>query len=227
VLRLLREGALRPLGLMPYASNDTLLCELTLDDVRTLAVYKPRDGEAPLWDFPPGTLCLRECAAYLAASLTGWSFVPPTVLRDGPFGFGAVQIFVDAEPEEHYLTLAAKHRDVFMRVAAFDVAINNADRKSGHCLLERESGRIWLVDHGVTFHAEPKLRTVIWEFAGEPLPPDVVRGLGALRAAGAAAFDGLLDTDEVAALQDRIDRFLAFGSFPAPSSRWSYPWPPV
>jgi uncharacterized repeat protein (TIGR03843 family) len=138
-----------------------------------------------------------------------------------------VQLFVDADPEKHYLTMASQHRDVFVRVAAFDVAINNADRKSGHCLLERETGRIWVVDHGVTFHAEPKLRTVVWEFAGEPLPAEVVRGLGALRSSDGAAFESLLDPEEVAAMRDRIDRLLELGAFPAPSSRWSYPWPPV
>jgi uncharacterized repeat protein (TIGR03843 family) len=227
VLRLLRSGELRPLGLMPRASNDTLLCELEFEDVRTLAVYKPRDGETPLWDFPPGTLCLREHAAYVASKLCGWDFVPPTVLREGPYGFGAVQLFIDAEPGEHYLTLASRYQDVFMRVAAFDVAINNADRKSGHCLLSRDDARIWVVDHGVTFHEEPKLRTVIWDFAGAPLPAEVTGRLAALRDAPLEHFGASLTPAELDAMRVRIDRFLAFGAFPGPTSRYSYPWPPV
>jgi hypothetical protein len=231
VLRVLREGELHPLGLMPRASNSTLLCELETADIKTLAVYKPREGESPLWDFPDGTLCLREQAAYLAARAAGWDLVPPTVLRDGPYGFGAVQLFIDAQPGEHYMTLAERHADVFRRVAALDVAINNADRKSGHCLLQVGTSRVWVVDHGVTFHPDPKLRTVIWDFAGEPLPHDVVAGLRALAGAVAGdadeAFATLLTADEVAALGRRIEALISRGVFPAPGSPYAYPWPPV
>jgi hypothetical protein len=231
VLRILRDGELRPLGLMPRASNSTLLCELVDGDVQTLAVYKPRDGENPLWDFPDGTLCLREQAAYVASRATTWDLVPPTVLRDGPYGFGAVQLFVESEPGEHYLTLAERYPDVFRRVAALDVAINNADRKSGHCLLQTETGRIWVVDHGVTFQPQPKLRTVIWDFAGEALSDDVIEGLRALSRVldGDAheSFRALLATDEIDAMRQRIERFVAYRAFPAPSSPHAYPWPPV
>lgn len=226
VLRILRDGDLRPLGQMPRASNSTVLCELADGAVRTLAVYKPREGETPLWDFPEGTLCLRERAAYVASKATGWDLVPPTVLRDGPFGFGAVQLFIDAEPGEHFLTLAQSDPEVFRRVAAFDIAINNADRKSGHCLLQAETGRIWVVDHGVTFHVDPKIRTVIWDYAGEELPDAVVDGLRAL-AGSAPSLSELLAPDEIDALGARIERFLAYGRFPHPSSPYAYPWPPV
>jgi uncharacterized repeat protein (TIGR03843 family) len=231
VLRILADGELRPLGLMPRASNATLLCELVSGDVRTLAVYKPRRGEEPLWDFPPGTLCLREQAAYLVSRATGWDLVPPTVLRDGPYGYGAVQLFIDAEPGEHYLTLAERYSEVFRRMCAFDVVINNADRKSGHCLLERGGDRIWVVDHGVTFHPDPKLRTVVWDFVGEPLGDDVVDGLEALlavaRNGSEATFGGLLSEDETSALARRTARLLKDRVFPEPVSSRPYPWPPV
>lgn len=217
--------------MMPRASNVTLLCELDGGGVHTLAVYKPRRGEEPLWDFPDGTLCLREQASYVASRATGWDLVPPTVLRDGPYGFGATQLYIDARPSEHYLTLAPRYPHVFRRLCAFDIAINNADRKSGHCLLERDGDRIWVVDHGVTFHAEAKLRTVVWDFVGEPLGNDVVDGLEALLAVAHAgnggAFDRLLSEEEIAAISRRVRRILKAGVFPEPSSDRPYPWPPV
>lgn len=218
---------------MHDASNATFLCELSSGSLRTLVVYKPRSGEAPLWDFPDGTLCRRELAAYLVSRASGWDFVPPTVMRDGPMGEGAVQLFIESEPGEHYLTLATGREDVFRRVAAFDVVINNADRKSGHCLLERFGERIWVVDHGVAFHAQPKLRTVIWDFAGEALPEDVLDGLLRLETSLRSA-DGfrveistLLDGSEIDALEDRLAALLHRGRFPEPGASRPYPWPPI
>ena len=232
VLALLTQGTLAPVGLLPGASNDTFLSTISDGDLETYAVYKPRDGETPLWDFPDGTLYRREMAAYLVARAIGWDFVPPTVIRDGPFGVGMVQLYIDHDPDEHYLTLHDRHPEVFSRVAAFDVVVNNADRKSGHCLLQSESGRIFVVDHGVTFSAEPKLRTVIWEFAGEPLGADVAAGLD--RAASALRSDelrtvllDLLSAAEFDALESRTDRLIRFGMFPEPGPGRPYPWPPV
>lgn len=218
---------------MPHASNYTFLCELAHGPARMLAVYKPRAGEQPLWDFPTGTLCLRETAAYRVSAASGWDFVPPTVLREGPHGFGAVQLFIDHEPGEHYMTLGPGREDVFRKVAAFDIVINNADRKSGHCLLERFGERIWVVDHGVTFHVEPKLRTVIWEYEGEDLPPDVVEGLLRIEAAlypGASLAETLeptLEGSEVEALRERVSGLLAAGRYPSPGPGRPYPWPPI
>ena len=158
--------------------NSTFLVEVVGPEAPTLAVYKPQAGEAPLWDFAEGTLCRREVAAFVLAAALGWPAIPPTILRDGPFGTGSVQLFVDADPSEHYFTLRERCLDAFRPVAAFDVVANNADRKSGHCL-RSEDGTVWLFDHGVCFHEDPKLRTVIWEFAGEPLADHLARDLGA------------------------------------------------
>lgn len=229
---LLTSGELVVRGRMPWASNETFLAEVREGGRAALVVYKPRDGEAPLWDFPDGTLCLREAAAYEVSEATGWSLVPPTVLRGGPLGAGSVQLFVDHDPEEHYLTLAPEHPDVFRRVAAFDVVVNNADRKSGHCLREAGTGRIWIVDHGVCFHADVKLRTVIWDLAGAPLTADVAAGLerlgaeldgGSLR----ARLAGLLSDDETQALGRRAGALLEAGVYPSPGPRRAVPWPPV
>lgn len=231
VLDLLSEGTLSPVGRLPGASNETFLATVSHGDLETYAVYKPRDGEAPLWDFPDGTLYRREMAAYVVARALGWDFVPPTVVRDGPLGIGVAQLFIDHDPAEHYLTLADAHADVFRRVAAFDLIINNADRKSGHCLRQRDTGRIFVVDHGVSFHAQPKLRTVIWDYEGEVVPHDVVAELEAFRAAAAgslrASLDALLDRAEVSALLARTEALITRPLFPAPGPGRPYPWPPV
>lgn len=232
IVGLLASGTIDPVGLLPGASNETFLCTIADGDLSSYVVYKPRDGEAPLWDFPDGTLYRREMAAYIVGRAIGWDFVPPTVLRDGPFGVGMVQLFIDHEPSEHYLTLEGSHRDLFRRVAAFDVVINNADRKSGHCLLQRETGRIFVVDHGVTFHEQPKLRTVIWDYAGEPLPADVKADLARFVTALAAGevrdvLDELLSPDEIRALEARTSVLMRHGSYPHPGPGRPYPWPPV
>ena len=230
-LRLLEHGEMRTLGLMPRASNFTFLAEITDGDRRALAVYKPQDGEAPLWDFPEGTLCKREVAAYEVSMALGWPSIPPTVLRDGPHGPGSVQKFVRFDPTEHYFTLRESRLEDFRAVAAFDVVVNNADRKGGHCLLV-EDGAIWLIDHGVCFAVEPKLRTVIWEFAGEPLPEpvcgDLVRLGESLRGGEARRrLTTLLSRPEIDGCVDRVERLVRAGRFPEPDSRRPYPWPPL
>jgi uncharacterized repeat protein (TIGR03843 family) len=217
---------------MPYASNSTFLAEVVSGASTTLAVYKPRRGEAPLWDFPEGTLCNREVAAYRLCTALGWPKVPPTVLRDGPLGPGSVQLFVRADPDEHYFTLREGRLDDFRAVAAFDVVANNADRKGGHCLLDEDDGGIWLIDHGVCFSEEPKLRTVIWDFAGERVPAallaDVARVAEELCDGPAnRALQDLLGEAEVVATRRRAEALAASGRFPRPGSGRPYPWPPV
>jgi hypothetical protein len=228
---LLAGGDLRLIGLLPNASNYTFLVQIVGTANGVLAVYKPRKGEAPLWDFPDGTLCRREVAAYALARALGWPLVPPTVLRDGPHGPGSVQLFIEADPSQHFFTLRESSPEAFLPIAAFDVVANNADRKGGHCLLDGD-GRIWVVDHGVCFSSEPKLRTVIWDFAGEPVPGELLADVervakelrnGSLRAEMAE----LLSTKEVDATARRAERLVKTGRYPVPGAGRSYPWPPV
>ena len=232
VLHLLRTGEMESLGLLPWSTNYTFLVSISNSAQQTLAVYKPRKGERPLWDFPTGTLCLREYAAYLVSEALGWMLVPPTILRHGLHGYGMVQLYIDAETDENYFTFQEKRPDDLRRIAAFDCIVNNADRKGGHCLLGKD-GRIWAIDHGITFHAFPKLRTVIWDFAGEPLPEELSCDVRVLRArleppdSLAATLTKLLSPDEVRALQRRVDVLLKAGTFPQPSNGPSVPWPPV
>src|SRR5918998_2760840 len=149
VMGLLERGEIELEGLMPDSSNYTFLVRLREGDLQGLAIYKPRRGERPLWDFPRGTLCQREAAAYLVSETLGWSLVPPTVLRDGPeYGVGSVQLYIDADPRAHYFTLRGSDDEAFKRFAAFDLITNNADRKGGHILQDRE-GRLWGIDHGI------------------------------------------------------------------------------
>jgi hypothetical protein len=231
VPRILGTGELEVLGLLPNASNHTFLARAKSADEELLAVYKPRRGEAPLWDFPEGTLCAREVAAYVVSRALGWPNVPATVLRDGPYGVGSVQRFIPHDPQEHYFTLAERFPEEFRRVAAFDMVVNNADRKSGHCLLG-EDGQIFLVDHGVCFSDEPKLRTVIWDFIGDPLEEgtraDVRRLAREIR--GGQVRDelaNLLAPVELAALAERADTVAAAVRFPEPGPDRPFPWPPI
>jgi hypothetical protein len=228
---ILVEGELRTVGLLPRASNYTFLAEVTDGATTVPVVYKPREGETPLWDFPEGTLCNREVAAFLVADALGWPNVPPTVLRDGPLGEGAVQLFVRSDPTEHYFTLRERFRDEFRRVAAFDVITGNGDRKAGHCLLDADE-RIWVVDHGLCFAARPWLRTVIWDFAGQPLPDDLrhdmrrladALGSGALR----ESLLQLLSAGEIDAAAERAEELGESGAFPHPGSGRAFPWPAV
>jgi uncharacterized repeat protein (TIGR03843 family) len=231
VERLLSEGDMEILGLMPRASNYTFLSRVRLEDDETYAVYKPRAGEAPLWDFPDGTLCKREVAAYVVSAALGWPSVPPTVLRDGPEGPGSVQLFVEFDPHEHYFTLQERRADDFRRIAAFDAVVNNADRKSGHCLLGTDD-RIHVIDHGVCFSPAPKLRTVIWEFAGEQMAPELVAEVRRLteelsRGELGSELRSLLDPEEIEATAARGDALARAGRFPHPGPGRPYPWPAV
>jgi uncharacterized repeat protein (TIGR03843 family) len=232
VPRVLATGDLEVLGQLPNASNHTFLVRARREAEDMLGVYKPRRGETPLWDFPEGTLCAREVATYVVARAMGWPNVPATVLRDGPYGIGSVQRFVPSDPEEHYFTLRERFPAEFRRIAVFDLVINNADRKAGHCLLG-DDGRIYVVDHGVCFSEEPKLRTVIWDFIGDPLEDEVradVRRLagdvreGSLR----GELANLLAELELEALESRAREVAAMTRFPEPGEdHRSFPWPPI
>jgi uncharacterized repeat protein (TIGR03843 family) len=230
----LSRGELSLRQQIAWSSNAAFLVEVSDGDVDLLAVYKPRRGETPLWDFEPGTLCLREMAAFVASEAIGWHLVPPTALRAGPLGFGALQVFVPHDPDRHYLALEEPDVDAVARIAAFDVVINNADRKSGHVLLA-DDGALWAIDHGVSFHVQPKLRTVIWELAGQSLPADIRADLQAfaaeLEVPGSDArrsLATLLNAAELEALAARSRGLLDAGIFPeADPTRRAIPWPPI
>ncbi len=216
------------LGRMPWSSNGTFLVALE-DSGERQAIYKPLRGERPLWDFPSG-LYKREVAAYELSAALGWQVVPPTVLRDGPLGQGSVQLFVDADFEQHYFTIAEKprYRADLMAICAFDVVANNTDRKSGHCLVGKDE-RIYAIDNGLSFHAEFKLRTVLWDYAGQPIPEDLLEDLARLAAAGLpTSLTELLDDDEERdACLGRVELLLGGRCFPADPSGRRYPWPLV
>jgi hypothetical protein len=228
---LLRDGALELVGRMPWSSNATYLASVGDERGEMLVIYKPRQGERPLWDFRTGTLCQREVAAFEVSAAFGWEIVPDTVLRDGPLGVGSVQRFVDHDPEEHYFTLLATHADVLRRFGVFDIVINNTDRKGGHCLLG-EDDHVWGIDHGVTFHEHWKLRTVIWDFAGDALSSVERDGLEcvirALDGPLGASLADLLSPTEIAATYARATHLLERGRFPVADDDYrNFPWPLV
>ena len=213
---------------MPWSSNGTFLVSLALDGEEHAAIYKPHRGERPLWDFPEG-LFLREVAAYELSVALGWDVVPETVLRDdAPLGLGSLQWFVDADFEQHYFTLVEDPRwhDELRRMAVFDLIANNADRKSGHCLVAGD--HLWGIDHGLCFHVEPKLRTVIWDFGGQPIPADLRADAARVAAHPPDALHQLLNDAEVEVLAARAAAVSRLVSFPDPGSdHRPYPWPLV
>ncbi len=162
--------------LTPMGSNYTFLAHLSLGEQTGRAIYKPKDGEVPLWDFPSGTLYKRECAAYLLNEVLGWDFIPETIIREGPYGIGSVQRYVEHDPKQNYYSLTESNADDLRTVACFDMVANNTDRKAGHVLLGSD-GKLWGIDQGLTFHADTKIRTVIWEFGGEAIPRRLIKSL--------------------------------------------------
>lgn len=218
--------------LHPRSSNYTFIVHLECDGGQGFGVYKPEAGEVPLWDFPTGSLYRRETAAGFLSDALGWSIVLPTVVREGEAGVGSLQLYVPPAPGSSYFTLVEEHSETFMRMAVFDVVTNNADRKGGHCILAADGSGIWGVDHGLTFHTEPKLRTVIWDFAGQRVPEGLVEDLRVLREALDAEgspigvrLRELLAVSEVNALRRRVDRLVEEPVLPRPYSRRDLPWP--
>ena len=228
-LELLRHAELSVEGQVVDASNATLYVRAELDGVAAAAAYKPVSGERPLWDFPDGTLAEREVAAHAVSEAMGWNVIPPTVLREGPFGTGMLQLWIDVDPAVDVRRLLKRSEQALRRVAVLDAVINNGDRKGGH-LLPIGSGHVYGIDHGVTFNVEEKLRTVIWNWAGEQLTDEELDVLGRLRAEyddGLADVLGeLLTQAEVRRTRRRIERLLRSGCFPQPSRDWPpVPWP--
>lgn len=248
VLQVLEFGELTLQGILPWSSNYTFLTQVGWNDMEVSAVYKPRRGERPLWDFPQGTLCQREQAAFLVSQALQWELVSPTILREGPHGIGSLQLFVNHNPEIHYLTFEGDplYRDQLQKLVLFDILTNNADRKSGHVLVEEAleetpaepppalTHKIWAIDHGICFHVEPKLRTVIWEFAQEPIPQPILEDLRLFRETLTCRTGDfylklyeLLTQAEISAMQKRLEKLLHQGIFPNPGPGRHYPWPPV
>ncbi|MFQ5407030.1 MAG: SCO1664 family protein [Anaerolineales bacterium] len=231
-LAALGRGDLELQGLLPWGSNYTFLVTIRSSDLQFPAVYKPDRGERPLWDFPPGTLGKREVAAYFVSEKLGWGFVPPTVYRDGPHGAGSVQLFIDFDPNEHYFNFSGERKLKLHRVVLFDYITNNADRKGGHVIIDSNQ-RLWLLDHGICFHADYKLRTVIWDFAGLPVPDEMLAEMKAFEALFADGSDlvpslhALLSVREVEAIRRRTRALLESGCFPRPGPGRNYPWPPL
>ncbi len=239
----LQQGQISMQGEFMWGSNYTYLSKLAYDTQELLVVYKPTKGVRPLWDFPSASLARREVAAYLVSEALGWKLVPPTSYRrDAPLGPGSIQLFIDHDPENHYFNFTSEERQRLRPTVLFDVIINNADRKGSHVMLD-PNRHLWLIDHGICFHSEDKLRTVIWDFAGEPIPEKLLSDVGRLIQKLEPSEEPVEDPDapslwrelghylnhtEVLAIRRRLERVLELGCFPNPdSNRRQYPWPPV
>jgi uncharacterized repeat protein (TIGR03843 family) len=234
ILDILQGGEMTLRGQFVHGSNYTFLAAIQHDQQEFPAVYKPTRGEQPLWDFPAGTLSYREVAAYLVSEALGWQLVPPTVYRrKAPLGPGSVQLFIEHDPEYHYFSFRPEDRQRLRPVVLFDYIINNADRKGGHILIDANN-HLWLIDHGICFHVEDKLRSVVWDFSAEAIPSDLLADMTRFETQFdqpggiAAALEDLLSVAELRALRRRTRRLIDTGCFPNPSSnRRPYPWPPV
>ncbi|MGH2582743.1 MAG: SCO1664 family protein [Anaerolineales bacterium] len=234
LLEILRLGKIELVGQFIWGSNHTLLAKVQHRSGDVEAIYKPQRGERPLWDFPDETLAGREVAAYLVSEALGWEMVPPTVYRqDGPYGPGSLQLRVDHDPGLHYFIFDQPTRQQLRPVALFDLIVNNADRKGGHILLDREA-KIWLIDHGICFHTEPKLRTVVWDFVGESIPAELLASVSSLKnqlrvETKLGSELGLyLSDEELLALEERLKAVLTEPRFPKiPVNERVTPWPLV
>ncbi len=226
----LENGAITLQGRFLLGSNYTFLVQVHYQGRAILAVYKPQAGERPLWDFPPGSLGRREVAAYLLSELLGLHLVPCTVLREGPFGPGVVQQFIPHRPEYHYFAFTEEDRQRLRPVVLFDILANNADRKGSHVLIEKRTRRLYAIDHGLCFHEEEKLRTVFWDFAGEPIAENLLRAVRPLLSTDCdvfTIFQPYLSHREIAALRERAQALLANPVFPhPPKDRRVFPYPP-
>jgi uncharacterized repeat protein (TIGR03843 family) len=226
-VELLSRGEVEVEGRMPWSSNSTFLVSICGEGERCQAVYKPGRGERPLWDFPAG-LYRREAAAWRLSEALGWGVVPTTIIRDGPFGEGSFQLFKPSDFEQHYFTIYEHHEDLhdqLRAICAFDIVANNTDRKSGHCLMGND-GRVWAIDNGLCFAEDAKLRTVIWEFGGDPVPEDLLADVARI-AEEPPALEDLLDPDEIAAMCARARALVRRPVFPIDTTGHRYPWPLV
>jgi uncharacterized repeat protein (TIGR03843 family) len=230
----LLHGEISLQGQFMLGSNYTFLVNVVHEGQSVPAVYKPSKGEQPLWDFPVNSLAWREVAAYLVSEALSWSFVPYTILRDeGPFGPGSLQQYIDYNPNYHYFTFKDEDKARLRPVVLFDLLLNNADRKGSHVIIQKRTRKMFLIDHGLCFHEEDKLRTVIWDFAGQPMPPELLADLEKFRADLSAP--GLsvelmkyLLPGELAALEARAGTLIASGVFPLPPrDRRAFPYPPL
>jgi uncharacterized repeat protein (TIGR03843 family) len=231
----LQYGEITLDGLMPWSSNYTFLGTASNNSLKFNFIYKPCQGERPLWDFDHGTLCQREVATYLISRALGeWPAIPPTVLRDGPHGPGSFQQFIHADYDIHYFVLkdVPEYQTIFQQFAVFDYLINNADRKGGHCLLDYQN-KIWSIDHGLTFHVQYKLRTVIWKYASQKIPPQIYESLQNLKQTFTPtsqvyqAMSRLISSAEIDAFCRRLDNLLVAGKFPRPLGMRDYPYPSI
>jgi len=230
----LHLGEISLQGQFMLGSNYTFLVNVSHEGREVPAVYKPSKGEQPLWDFPENSLAGREVAAYLASEALGWCFVPYTLLRDdGPFGPGSLQQYVDYNPDYHYFTFKDEDKARLRPVVLFDLLVNNADRKGSHIILQKRTKKMFLIDHGLCFHEDDKLRTVIWDFAGQPIPSDLVADLGKFRARLTtpdlrSALGLYLSPNEITAIDARAAALVASGVFPLPPhDRRAFPYPPL
>ncbi len=234
VLALLAEGEIELQGRFLWGSNYTFLVMVSDEELSMPAVYKPCAGERPLWDFDHATLCRREVATSLLSAPLGWPPVPPALLRDGPHGPGSLQLYIESKAEEHFLSLRDRENldRAFQKIALFDFLANNADRKSGHCLLGLD-GQIWSIDHGLTFHTDYKLRTVIWDYAGLPIDQSMLADLLALEAQLTPGrpleqnLEQFISPGEIEALQARLEQLTSAGSLPQPGAGRNVPYPLV
>jgi uncharacterized repeat protein (TIGR03843 family) len=238
VLYALKYGDLTVRGEFLWGSNYTFLAQIEYESQSIKGVYKPNRGERPLWDFPTATLARREVAAFLVSEALGWNLVPATVYREnGPLGAGSLQLFIEHDPEMHYFNFSDKDRQRLRTVVLFDLLINNADRKGSHILLDQQN-RLWCIDHGLSFHIEDKLRTVIWDFVGEQVPErlcaDLVHLNEYLQSSGdnpeelGGQLAPYLSRSEIRALASRAKSISIKGFFPAPDpSRRPFPWPQI
>ena len=223
-----KNGDLELKGQFMLGSNYTFLVEVTHEDKTYSAVYKPSKGEQPLWDFPEQTLAQREVAAYLVSECLGFHFVPFTTLRDdGPYGAGSIQQFIEYDPEYHYFNFSSEDKEALKPVVLFDLLVNNADRKGGHVFFENETHKLFTIDHGIGFHEDDKLRTVLWDFGGQKISDDLLARL-ALPSSLPRQLEPYLSPSELSALCARADMIRQRGIFPRqPRDRRAMPWPPL
>ncbi len=229
------NGEVSLTGQFVRGSNYTFMTRISHAGQEFTAVYKPSRGEQPLWDFPENTLAHREVAAFLVSEALGWHLVPPTVYRrNAPHGPGSLQVYIEHDANYHYFTFSPQDRQRLRLAALFDLVVNNADRKGGHMLIDAQN-HLWLIDHGLCFHTEDKLRTVIWDFAGQPIPAELTASLERMltelndpRSALIRLLGRLLAQTEIEAMAGRIRKILADCRFPLPvGDHREYPWPPV